>query len=478
METTKLESEANKIAEQIVANNDKILQRLDSSANVLMSQNGKELPAQRLNSQELDELIASHKVVDDVAEPNNITSADLSIEASISSEQLKDIQVKAPLTQDELKWSEDTVPLSQQTISSVKNDENKTIVNSSDTQKEETLLSETPLNSIQTHIQESAIKEGSEKQVSGRSTGEKMRSDSFNEIKEIPFNGEMGDDEWLNQIQASENSGLKREELLLKQEHLAQNQAIKRLSSNALNQATQQQATIVQAHGSQPLSQTLIQDSFNTGQLQPMMNANPAMLPEKAFLGTAMVGRAITEEKQQGNEASVSLAQQVSQGSHQLSGSQVSLQRTDPVNSANIQLTRDFAGEQVAEKVQMMMSKNLKNIDIRLDPPELGRLQIRMQVTGEGTSVHFTVSNPQARDAIEHTMPRLREMLAQQGVQLGESSVQQQASGQQRSQYGERAQGTDSGQSSNTSLTGDDLETDVGLELNILGKRDGISYYA
>lgn len=32
---------------------------------------------------------------------------------------------------------------------------------------------------------------------------------------------------------------------------------------------------------------------------------------------------------------------------------------------------------------------------------------------------------------IEQSMPRLREMLAQQGVQLGDSSVQQQSSGQQ-----------------------------------------------
>ena len=77
----------------------------------------------------------------------------------------------------------------------------------------------------------------------------------------------------------------------------------------------------------------------------------------------------------------------------------------------------------------MMMSKNLKNVDIRLDPPELGRLQIRLNVGGDGATVHFTVANQQARDVIEQSMPRLREMLAQQGVQLGDSSVQQQSSG-------------------------------------------------
>ncbi|NMU28433.1 flagellar hook-length control protein FliK, partial [Vibrio parahaemolyticus] len=47
--------------------------------------------------------------------------------------------------------------------------------------------------------------------------------------------------------------------------------------------------------------------------------------------------------------------------------------RIDAAQQAQLplQLTKELANEQVAEKVQMMMSKNLKNLDIRLDPPEL-----------------------------------------------------------------------------------------------------------
>ena len=138
-----------------------------------------------------------------------------------------------------------------------------------------------------------------------------------------------------------------------------------------------------------------------------------------------------------------------------------------------------MAGEQVAERIQMMLSKNLKNIDIRLDPPELGRMQIRMNMNGDNATVHFTVANQQARDIVEQAMPRLREMLAQQGMQLGESSVQQQASGQQQGRY---ATGNDTGTgqgSSGQHLSGEEnLEPDVKLDLNVAAKRDGISYYA
>ncbi len=144
-----------------------------------------------------------------------------------------------------------------------------------------------------------------------------------------------------------------------------------------------------------------------------------------------------------------------------------------------LQLTKELANEQVAEKVQMMMSKNLKNLDIRLDPPELGRMQIRMTMNNDLANVHFTVTNPQARDIIEQTLPRLREMLAQQGMQLADSSVQQQSSGQQQSGYAaaeQNGQGT-SGRSF-SGQSDENVDADVNLDLNVVSKRDGISFYA
>lgn len=144
---------------------------------------------------------------------------------------------------------------------------------------------------------------------------------------------------------------------------------------------------------------------------------------------------------------------------------------------APLQLTKELANEQVAEKVQMMMSKNLKNLDIRLDPPELGQMKIRMTMNNDVANVHFTVSNQQARDVIEQTLPRLREMLAQQGLQLADSSVQQQNSGQGQDRYNNGEQ--QSGANRTNDTQGDEnLDSGSNLELNVASKRDGISYYA
>ncbi|CAH6942454.1 Flagellar hook-length control protein fliK [Vibrio chagasii] len=144
---------------------------------------------------------------------------------------------------------------------------------------------------------------------------------------------------------------------------------------------------------------------------------------------------------------------------------------------APLQLTKELANEQVAEKVQMMMSKNLKNLDIRLDPPELGQMKIRMTMNNDVANVHFTVNSQQARDVIEQTLPRLREMLAQQGMQLADSSVQQQSSGQGQDRYNSGEQQLGSNRTNDTQ--GDEnLDSGSNLELNVASKRDGISYYA
>jgi len=145
-----------------------------------------------------------------------------------------------------------------------------------------------------------------------------------------------------------------------------------------------------------------------------------------------------------------------------------------------LQLTRDGASDQLAERVQMMMSKNLKNIDIRLDPPELGRMQIRMTMNNDVASIQFTVANQQTRDIVEQAMPRLREMLAQQGLQLADTSVQQQNAGQQQqSQYVANQNGQQGRRGGDFDAESEqELDNSVEVNVDVTSNRDGISFYA
>ncbi|ASK54801.1 flagellar hook-length control protein FliK [Vibrio tarriae] len=218
--------------------------------------------------------------------------------------------------------------------------------------------------------------------------------------------------------------------------------------------------------------------------LNPTTTVNPELAASSAMLA-ALGGRALAgsdERRAVGESGQEGLAQQIAAAAGQGTAQNQALNRAESqmvqTSAAAVPLNKEMAADQLAERVQMMMSKNLKNIDIRLDPPEMGRMHIRMNMQGDGATVHFTVANQHAREALEQTMPRLREMLAQQGVQLGDTSVQQQSAGQQQRYTGQEQSGF--GQSARNEMLNseENLDTDIKLDLNVATKRDGISYYA
>ncbi|EHE6924551.1 flagellar hook-length control protein FliK [Vibrio cholerae] len=218
--------------------------------------------------------------------------------------------------------------------------------------------------------------------------------------------------------------------------------------------------------------------------LNPAATVNPELAASSAMLA-ALGGRALagSDERRPASESGQEgLAQQIAAAAGQGTAQNQALNRAESqlvqTNATPVPLNKEMAADQLAERVQMMMSKNLKNIDIRLDPPELGRMHIRMNMQGDGATVHFTVANQHAREALEQTMPRLREMLAQQGVQLGDTSVQQQSAGQQQRYTGQEQSGFGQSARNERLNSEENLDTDIKLDLNVATKRDGISYYA
>lgn len=293
---------------------------------------------------------------------------------------------------------------------------------------------------------------------------------------------------------ATSNEAIVADEVVIKPDTApkAQQAAIAQSVHQALT-AQQAQASVaqgaVQASQQQAIVSAMPTDLMASQMQQVAATPNTAIAQDQAVLKAALGAKAAgslgklvgsKEGQQPASESSSGFAQQLAQASGQQGPNALGQIRAEQAAAqAPLQLTREMAGEQVAERVQMMMSKNLKNIDIRLDPPELGRMQIRMNMNGDAATVHFTVANQQARDVIEQSMPRLREMLAQQGVQLGDSSVQQQASGQQQRRYADNGQGNSGQGGSNQGFSGEEnLEADINLDLNVAAKRDGISYYA
>ncbi len=94
-------------------------------------------------------------------------------------------------------------------------------------------------------------------------------------------------------------------------------------------------------------------------------------------------------------------------------------------------------GDALGQKVVWMAGQQTQVAELRLNPPNLGPMEVRISVSNDQISALFVSHQPAVREAIEAAMPRLREMLAESGMMLGDASVssdslpQQQASGRE-----------------------------------------------
>ncbi len=110
--------------------------------------------------------------------------------------------------------------------------------------------------------------------------------------------------------------------------------------------------------------------------------------------------------------------------------------------------------QSVGDRLQWMVGQNLQTAEIRLDPPELGSMEVRIQLHKDNASIVFSAPNPQVRDALEAAIPRLREMMDQIGLSLGDVNVSQESFTQK--------QQDDSGAATGRMSANDNVEVDGG----------------
>ncbi|WP_397449075.1 flagellar hook-length control protein FliK [Pseudomonas sp. NA-150] len=86
--------------------------------------------------------------------------------------------------------------------------------------------------------------------------------------------------------------------------------------------------------------------------------------------------------------------------------------------------------EGVVDRVMYLSSQNLKSADIQLEPAELGRLDIRVNMApDQQTQVTFMSSHPAVREALEGQMNKLRDSFTQQGLGQVDVNVSDQSRG-------------------------------------------------
>ncbi|MFL9923745.1 flagellar hook-length control protein FliK [Herbaspirillum lusitanum] len=126
----------------------------------------------------------------------------------------------------------------------------------------------------------------------------------------------------------------------------------------------------------------------------------------------------------------------------------------------------------VGQKVVWMVAGGQQTASLTLNPPDLGPLQVVIHVNNSQADATFITQQPEVKQALEAAMPKLREMMDQAGIQLGQATVntgmpnQQQGASQQQSRNASRS-GADQG-------TEGDAEVALAASGNITSSGQGL----
>lgn len=159
--------------------------------------------------------------------------------------------------------------------------------------------------------------------------------------------------------------------------------------------------------------------------------ATPGFLLQGRELAAALVsnrgagGQAV--QALQGEPGSVATPQ-AGQAAHAHAAAQL-LRHAPPPQPAPPQLpVHTPAGQQawaedVGNQVRWMLGRAESKAELVLTPPNLGKLEVSINLNGDQTTAQFIASSQAARDALERAMPQLREVLQQAGIMLGDANV-------------------------------------------------------
>ena len=121
--------------------------------------------------------------------------------------------------------------------------------------------------------------------------------------------------------------------------------------------------------------------------------------------------------------------------------------------------------QELGDKMIWLAGRQSQVAEMVLNPPQLGSLEVRLTLSGSEAGAQFYSANPVVRETIESALPRLRDMLAQAGINLGEANVRDQSLNRDA-----RAERFDDGRGAGGSGAQDTVEPPIGLPLRNMGR--------
>jgi flagellar hook-length control protein FliK len=90
----------------------------------------------------------------------------------------------------------------------------------------------------------------------------------------------------------------------------------------------------------------------------------------------------------------------------------------------------DDFDDAMSARIGWLADQKIGHATIKVTPHDLGQIEVRLQMDGDKVHASFSSAHADVRHALESSIPRLREMLNDQGFQLGNADVGHQQSAQ------------------------------------------------
>jgi flagellar hook-length control protein FliK len=133
----------------------------------------------------------------------------------------------------------------------------------------------------------------------------------------------------------------------------------------------------------------------------------------------------------------------------------------------------------VTERVAWMVQGNVQSVELKLNPANLGPLEIKLTMHDDNrATIHFVTSHAAVRDALDAAMPRLRDMLESQGLEMADVNVSDSGVQGNQAQAGEDQPGGASTAAASTGESDGPGETLVQESIMRVDVSDGVSIYA
>ncbi|MDX8399276.1 MAG: flagellar hook-length control protein FliK [Gallionellaceae bacterium] len=97
------------------------------------------------------------------------------------------------------------------------------------------------------------------------------------------------------------------------------------------------------------------------------------------------------------------------------------------VVNINTPVTHDRWGDEFNQKITWLAGSKDQSAQLHLNPPQLGPMDVVLKVSGDQATALFTSAHAAVREAIELALPKLREMMAESGIMLGNATVSDQS---------------------------------------------------